>query len=133
MKRLLLASAGLLVVALMAAPAQAHGPYSPWGFGNARANHARHHDDLAHRAFHRELAHREAHRYPMTHRQHARLHDHLEHEAFHDHLEHRAAHRSGAYYAPRYGHRHVPHHRVYRSPGVGVGFWSPGLSVRIGR
>jgi len=73
----------------------------------AQQNHARHMQELQHRAYDRELAHHQAHRYPMTRSQHGRLHNALNHEAYHDHLEHRAAHRTHAYqpraYQPSYG------------------------------
>ncbi len=123
MKRLVLSLAALGVLAIFSAPATASDFYYSFGRQIARDNHARHHDDLDHRAFHRELDHREAHRHPMTHRQHDRLHDVLDHDAFHDELEHRAAHRSGAYY-PRRG--------ITYDACRGFGYQGRGFSIWLG-
>jgi hypothetical protein len=120
-------------LAILTSPAAAHdylyrGRYA-YPYGSAARNHARHHDDLAHREFHRELRHREAHRYPMTHRQHERLHDQLDHERFHDWLEHREAHRSGAYYR----HHHPGYGSFYHRPHSGFGYRGRNFSFYFGR
>jgi hypothetical protein len=123
MKRIVLAIGAMTVLGLFSIPASA-GDYFYRVIRNN--NHARHHDDLDHRAFHRELTHRDAHRYPMSYRQHGRLHDSLDHEAFHDGLEHRSAHRNRVY-APRY---YTPSYRY--GYGSGIGFRTRGVSLWFG-
>jgi len=128
MKRLVMSLGALAAVAALAMPANAddfHRPHHRGYYGGghvARANHARHHDDLEHRAYHRELDHRSAHRYPMTYWQHESLHDDLGHETFHDRLEHRGAHATGAYYPSGY--------RYYSYPAP---YYRSGFSIYLGR
>jgi hypothetical protein len=115
MKRIALSFAVLGMLAVFNAPATAS-DFTVFlrggSFGRyyvAQQNHARHHQDLGHRAYHRELEHNEAHRYRMSYGQHGRLHDSLNHEAYHDSVEHGSAHRTRAYrpsyryYYPRSG------------------------------
>ena len=117
MRKIILATATVGMLAIFAASASAADYY--WSIGSGYGshywaqNHAWHHNDLDHRAFHRELGHRAAHRYPMTYWQHDRLHDQLNHESFHDYLDHRSAHRSGAY-------------RPYSTYRYGFGICRPG-------
>lgn len=136
MKTIILSSTVLGLLAVLPASASASDlsvflrSLSYGGHHVARQNHARHHDDLDHRAFHRELVHNEAHRYPMSYRQHGRLHDSLNHEAYHDYLEHRSAHRTRAY-RPSYGYGGS----VYRYPSNGcqsVPFGRSGISFSYG-
>ena len=97
------------------------------GYGNGYYNS--YHQNLQQRAYERQIIHHNAHRYPMTHYQHGTLHNSLRRDAVHDRFEHRRVHRNGAYcYPSTSGYYYNPY-----GSRLGIGYSTPGFSIRIGR